>query len=241
MGLETYIERNRKIEVTIWESDDDEGVSFSSSILDFRNNRIFIDQPRGQDVTIASKIKMGYLVGVVLPTENNLVMFYPLVASDPLQSNTGIILSISPETQFEVIQRRRYIRVPCTLPLKLELLQDGKVVHQMNARTVNISAGGMKISSAILFENEQTLWVYLRLSDLRAYESTPQEREASGEDSMLKLAAKVVFSQNIQYPKNAEDKYMAGLCFTNLSENQEAMLMRECFRRELTLKRTKMS
>lgn len=243
MGVEDHIRIGQKLEITVWdpEIEDENGYIFSSSVLDFRQNRLFVENPKGEEAFIKGKMEPGMIVGVVLPTDANLLMFYPQVGTSPLDNHFGTILNLPPDMQIETIQRRKLIRVPFTVPVGVEILHNGDVVHKIDAATVNISGGGMRIACMFSLEEELRVVIYLKIGDLRGKDAPPLEVGLQYTDkSVLKLHGKVVFAQEntgSTVPRN--EKYVAGIYFDQLSELQQTLLMRECFRRELTLKRNK--
>jgi hypothetical protein len=242
MEIEDFLQSGQKIEVTVWDSeeDDSDGYSFPSLIRDYREGRLFIENPRGDDAPLFDKLKPGYLVGVVAATEASLLMFYPRVSSTSNRGSYGTILSLDSDTQYEIIQRRKLIRVPFTVPVQVDILRNGEVLHRVEAKTVNISGGGLRIASPFHFDVGQLLLVFLKLGDLRgAAPGTGADPDGYSDRAILKLSARVVFSQQNNNPLGSADKFFAGVCFDNLSEAQQTILMRECFRRELSLRRNK--
>jgi c-di-GMP-binding flagellar brake protein YcgR len=242
VDLKDYVRVGLSIEVTVWDpdSDDENGVIFTSKVLDFREGRLFIDKPRGEEAVILKMMTPGMLVGVVMPTDSNLLMFYPVIASSEETSQFGVILKCTEEMQTELIQRRKLIRVPFSVPVEVDLLANGEVVHKIEALTENISGGGMRLLSPFQLEENMRLVVYLKLGDLRGKDAPPLESGANYSDrSVFKLQAKVVFAQERQ-GETKKEKYAIGVQFDQLSELQQTLLVKECFRRELTLKRNKL-
>ncbi|MBY0403629.1 MAG: PilZ domain-containing protein [Cyanobacteria bacterium] len=250
MSVLEYLQKGTKIQVTVWESDEDEGSSFNSYILDYDTHRVYIDHPRGSEYELLRKIKPGYLVGVVMPTDANLVMFYPEVLTKATSNDTDITLGISAKTQLEVIQRRRYNRVEVHAPIELEILnEDVQLVHSTLGFMLNLSGGGMRFASNFSFEEGQKISVAFRLSDLKAKDKAfvaSKIKPGMVVDTPWKFQGEVIFNQNSKDDLFTEIPgadfirkypYVSGIQFLNLSENHQALLVRECYRIELTQKR----
>lgn len=245
MGLEEYIAKGQDIEVTLWdpEVEDDEGESFSSYIRDFRSGFLYVDMPKFEDPGIYDKIQPGLLVGAVVTAPTKQIIFYPRVYAGPDSDKSVLMLRIASDTSFEVIQRRKHVRVPAEIPVSIEVMdENNQPVASFRSTTINISGGGVRFTTPAPLENGQNLRVTIRLFDLQKKTlNLPQPKLKKGfiDDSgnELKFKAIVAFSGNNKFHKTEQDLFLCGVSFQEVTRYQEMIMVRECIRRELALKR----
>jgi c-di-GMP-binding flagellar brake protein YcgR len=213
---------NQKVQVTVWDLQDDTvEYSFNSHITEVSRNMLALAPPTTQAALIYPLLQQGVVLGVLIETDPNPYVFYPLIASKPASQNSDFWLKIPENPQIEFIQRRQHVRIPMVIPFELEYLLSGRPIP-MSAQTEDLSGGGIRFTCARMFPLGQELYIKLPLTLV---------------GQVLQLKAKVVFSaQKSPHKKTSEDLYIVACQFQDLEDAQEMALVRECFRRELDLK-----
>lgn len=204
---------NQKVQITVWDPQDNAiEHQFPSYIMDVETRRFLIAPPARDTEGILSLMQPGYLAGVVLELPNNPYILYPSVYRHQIRPE-GIWFQLSSDTVIETVYRRRHVRIPMRLPLRIQHLDDSST-----AITEDISGGGIRFSTDKAYPLGVTLSLQLRFS--------PQ-------GPLLELEARVL--QVERSTKLAPDELYSVACeFHNLSNAHESIIMRECFRKELS-------
>jgi c-di-GMP-binding flagellar brake protein YcgR len=224
---------NKRLEVTVWSLDNDElEFTFHSTILAVDGHHFFISPPPQAQADINRHMEQGLVVGVVLDSYPNPLIFYPIVHMHD-DSYPGYWLRIPQNCQIEVVQRRRHVRIPMNLPIEVEYKVREDHWLSVNATTEDVSGGGLRFTCSRAFPKEQALLIHIVFVDDSPLPSKQQEEPSPP----LKLPAKVVFSVENRSPKRPAEVYSIACQFADLTEQQEMIIMRECFKRELRLKR----
>lgn len=220
--LEKTLAVNQKVQVTVWDPDNDTVEhSFPSFVADVEGRFLLIAPPTTHADKIVPLMQKGLVVGIVLETYPNPYIFYPVIHSSQTQPKPGFWLRILDSTQVEMVQRRRHVRIPMVLPVEVEY-QIGPRWLEQKARTEDVSGGGMKFTGPRLFYKDQLLRLRFRFNE---------------EADWMDLKAKVVFSTENRVKKKPDDLYATACQFYDIDDMHEMLIVRECFARELKLKR----
>jgi hypothetical protein len=221
--LQKVLAKNQKIQVTVWDPDDDTmEYTFPSFVMNRVGALFMVAAPTVHPQKIIPLLQKDVTVGAVLETYPNPFIFYPVVHSLPEDGKSGYWLRIPENTPVEVIQRRKHVRIPMVVPLEVEYQLAGLPDKlKIAARTEDVSGGGLRFNSVTLFPVGQEVMLHIQLNP-----SIP----------MLHLKAKVVVSMQNRLRKQADDMYTTACQFIELDDAREMVIVRECFRRELKLK-----
>jgi len=221
--LKKALKDEMRVQITIWDPNQ-ESVEhvFNSYIMEHAGLMIRIAPPHENGKTIIPLMQQGFVVGVVLETYPAPFIFYPVIRDQVTNPSDGYWLVIPENTDIEVFQRRRHFRIPMMVPFEVEYLQGlrGDTVTAQ-ARTCDVSGGGMRFTSSHSFAKGQEITVYLQFDE---------------EQPMMRLKALVVFTGENRIRKFKDDVYVAACQFVGLEAAEEMLLVRECFRRELRQK-----
>jgi hypothetical protein len=214
---------NQRVQVTVWDPADDQVEhTFASFITEVGGSLFEIAPPKDRGDKIEPHMQKDLVVGIVLEAYPNPFIFYPVIHSiQKKEGRNAYWLKILDNSDIEVIQRRRHVRIPMVLPIKIEY-QLGANWLDIQARTEDMSGGGMRFTSPKLFFKGQNLKVHIQFNpDL----------------PLMRLNAKVVFGTENRVRKHPEDTYAAACQFHELEDAEEMIIVRECFRREIGMKR----
>lgn len=221
--LKQSLALDEKLEITIWDPAN-ESVEhiFPSCIKEVNDLMIRAALPgTGLLPRILPLLQPNTVTGVILDVYPSPFLFYPIIQS-PADLKTGSFwLRIPETTQIETIQRRRHVRIPMSVPFMVDFVLAGKTMS-IPAHTEDVSGGGLKFASQRLFLKDQELVTHLQLSP---------------ETPTLHLRSTVVFSAENRVRRHPNDLYSTACQFHDLEEAQETIIMKECFRRELGLKK----
>lgn len=222
--LKKALKPELRLQITVWDPDD-ESVEhvFNSVILEHAGAMLRIaPPPTTEGKAINPFMRKGLVVGVVMETYPAPFIFYPIINDTPQNVADGYWLTIPENTEVEVFQRRRHVRIPMTVTFELEF-PIGQSTLSIQAQTCDVSGGGMLFTSSRTFPKQQELWVHLQFDP---------------EQPKMRLRAIVVFSRENRTQKGKNDKYATACQFIGLDAAQEMLLVRECFRCELTRKKS---
>lgn len=219
--LQKALVKDQKVQITVWDPQNEAAeYTFGSYVVESVGLLFRVALPASQVTNIFPLLRCGATVGVVLETYPNPYIFYPAIHQEPPSLQSPFWLKIPENAEIEVIQRRRHVRIPMVIPFDLQYEIAGRPIT-VNARTEDVSGGGMRFTSIRLFPKDQEITVNLKLS--------PAEPP-------LRLKAKVVFSAQNRIKMQPDDLYTTACQFLELDDAEEMVLVRECFRRELGLK-----
>ena len=212
-----------RVQVTVWDPDR-ESVEhvFNSYIIEHEGLSLRIAPPHENSNTIIPLMKQGYVIGVVMETYPAPFIFYPVIRDEVTNPAEGYWLVIPENTDIEVFQRRRHVRIPMVVPFEVEFLQGlrGETMT-VPARTCDVSGGGIRFTSSFHFTKGQNITIHLQFDD---------------EQPLMHLKGTVVFTAENRIRKFKDDLYTAACQFMGLEAAEEMLLVRECFRRELRQK-----
>ncbi|MCE3236921.1 MAG: hypothetical protein K0Q50_3113 [Vampirovibrio sp.] len=211
-----------KVQVTVWNpADESVEYTFPSYIMATDELAFMVAPPTIQQNQIVPLLTQNMVVGVVLETYPNPFIFYPVIHSLPTDIQGGYWLKIPPDSQVELIQQRKHVRIPMVLPIEVDYTLGDKNIR-MQARTEDVSGGGLRFTSITQFRSGQELLLHVQFAP-----SQP----------IMHLKTRVVFSAQNRVKRQPDDLYATACQFTDMDNKQEMLIVRECFRRELGLKR----
>lgn len=215
----------QKIQITVWDPErENVEYTFESFIKDIGGLMVLIAAPATQPDKIAPLLQKDRIVGAVLETYPLPLIFYPVILGPAEQTpEKGYWLKIPEDGTVEILQRRRHVRVPIVLPLEVNYrLGSPEKALSLSARTEDLSGGGLRFTAMRSFLKGQMLSLHLKLSP-----NLPA----------IDLKAEVVTSISNRIRKQPDDLYATACRFVDLEDAQEMLLVRECFRRELEMRR----
>src|SRR6478609_733715 len=219
------------VQVTVWDSNDDSiELHFMASVKMVLADRFRLHWsgtliPKGLK---ESYIQPGIKIGVLLDESEPLVLLYPKVLMAPLanqwttETNLGYKLdfwvTFDNQTEIETIQRRKFVRIPVDVPV--EVIAPKENPGSVNkGHTVNLSAGGIRFLSNEEFTPETVVSLNVFL--------LPHQPP-------LDVKVKVVLCMEESLAVQKERCFKISGQFLELLPKHEAMIMKECFRIELS-------
>lgn len=218
---------HQKLQVTVWDPEDPEfEYTFHSVVLDVEGLTFKVAPPTNTVERVKALLASGMVVGMLMDAYPNPFIFYPVIHLYQPYPIPGYWLKIPPDCNIEVVQRRRHVRIPMTIPFVAEYWAndpegDGRWVR-INATTEDVSGGGMRMTSARKFEKGEEFFIHIKLN-----KDLPQ----------MSLKARVVFSVENRARARQDDYYATACQFIELDKHTETAIVRECFRRELEIRR----
>ncbi len=210
---------NQRMEVTVWDNGHENvEYTFHSYIVDLESPFFLAAPPSRQISQISALLKPGVILGVVLDCNPAPIIFYPTVHRYHAETPSGYWLKISEDTQMEVVQRRRHVRIAMVVPARIQFQGDNADQEEVLAFTEDLSGGGMRVTSPRLFQKGEDIQV---------------EIQFAANQPKLQLKARIVFSMENQLRRRKDDLYVTSCQFYDLENQQETILVRECFRREI--------
>jgi c-di-GMP-binding flagellar brake protein YcgR len=221
--LQKSMSVDQRLEITVWDPNNDRvEFNFHSYIMDVEGT-FFMVAPPGKDIQkIAPLMQPGMLVGAVLDSNPALYIFYPTMHRYQEKPKAGYWLKLLDSTQVEVVQRRRHVRIPMQVPFRVEHLIGANHWVSVDTVTEDVSGGGMRFTSQRQFFKDQDLRLYIQFHE---------------EQPKLVLKARVVFSAENRLRRRKDDFYVTACQFYDVEPHEETVVVRECFRRELGLRR----
>ncbi len=218
---------HQKLQVTVWDPEDPEfEFTFPSIVLDVEGLNFKIAPPTTTLERVGRLMKGGMVVGMLMDAYPNPFIFYPVVHLYQAYPIAGYWLKIPPDCSIEVVQRRRHVRIPMSIPFVAEYLltmPEGESQWvKVNATTEDVSGGGMRLTSARKFEKGEEIFIHIKLN-----KDLPE----------MTLKARVVFSVENRMRAGHDDDYATACQFIELDKHTETVIVRECFRRELETRR----
>jgi hypothetical protein len=218
--LQKALVLNQRVELTVWDPDNDSVEhSFQGFVMKACGSQFQLTLPPvAQAAAILPLLQPGLVTGAVVEAYPSPYIFYPIIHSSPQSPESGFWLKIPENPQIELLQNRRHVRIPMIIPFNLEYAVSGRSMA-MQARTEDVSGGGMRFTSIRQFPQGQDLLISLSINP-----SAPT----------LRLKARVVFSVENRLKKQPDDLYSTACQFVDLTDAEEMLLVRECFKRELS-------
>lgn len=223
MKIEDFLEVNQKLEITVWRQDDgdDEGQTYQTYIKDIQDDMILVHPPSAGEAGLYELMTRGTKVGAVMVQQGEgQIVFYPIIESQQTQGLIGFWMVVGDDLQHEVMQRRRHVRIPIGLTIRLALTVEGETA-QLEARTLDISGGGVRFYCRHEFQKGQVLVATI-----------PFE---SGE--VVTVNARVVLCNESNKYSIDGGYFTTAASFDEITEQQESTLVSECFKHELKLRR----
>ena len=222
----------QSVEITVWDANDDDfEYIFKSTIVSVADNLFLIEEPLNVGKGVLALLEKGVVVGVVVYADKKPVIIYPTVYSQQEKTPRGYWFKIPDDAMSETIQRRSHVRVEMKLPIVIEYEDSVGITQEMEGQTLDISGGGLKLTSSRGFVSTQEVSIYLNFY--------PELEEDEEPDETLILPAKIVFSTENPKAKGAKDFYITAVQFTDLPDKYVTKIMGECFKKELERKQGK--
>lgn len=209
------------MQLTLWQNETDQtGYSYTGFIRGHKPGAILTPMPPVSSAAF-NWIYQGMTVSVIMNRNSGQLIFYPTVDSYELDaSNSTMWLKLPPD--FELIQRRRYVRVSASIAVQLLWQEAGQAMgRQMNATSQDLSAGGMKLQCPFKLNKGQSLT--LKFEPIRG-------------QGTWTVTAQVIYCTPIEpaeTQKTGLKGHWIGVQFEGLPRDKEQALIQECFRREL--------
>lgn len=220
--LQSYLKPSQPLQLTVWDSvDDSVEYVFYGTIKESTGFLVRIAFDEGVFPPQAiSQLKPGDILGALLEVNPTPFLFYPKLHSlNQPGRRVEIWLRLTPETNIELMQNRAHVRVTMRMPCLVGTQAEG-AIHP--AYTVDLSGGGIRFTSQALYAPEQILAVRLNFSP----------------EMTMAVKAKVISSENNPLVKvRPEEVYTVRCCFVELDPGQEPLIVKECFRHELMLRK----
>jgi c-di-GMP-binding flagellar brake protein YcgR len=222
-----------KLKLTLWrDEDDEEGVTYDAAIRDIEGEAMLVDLPDSV-LGLVQQLKIGAAVGVVCDRENGQLLFYPSFFGIQQGKLTGLWLKLPDD--FELIQRRKYVRISLTVPLlvkghhpPLEAGQEPEA-FELKGHMMNLSGGGLRCILPSALPLGQRVEVSFKMND------KPPE---------FKMQALVVYvmphvpkTQTNNPPKaihKPSGEQVVALHFSDTPGGVQKIIIQECFRLELS-------
>ena len=220
--LQKALKSELRAQVTVWDPDDEsKEYTFNSHILEVSGLLLQIAGPAEDMEHIAPLLRKGYVVGIVLESYPLPFIFYPIIMEDFQAGSPGVQVHIPPDGDIEVLQQRTHVRIAMVMDIEVEFNSLDSAQVQA-ARTENMSGGGLRFSSSRLFSAEERLTIHIQLDE---------------DEPRMHLPVQVIFSRENRIRKHPDDIYTTACKFIDLDSAEEMKIVRECFRRELRLKK----
>lgn len=228
--LQAHLRISQVLQVTVWNPlDDAVEYTFPASIEETAGTLVRLSPENGFfPAEIPSLLQRETIVGIFLEACPTPFLFYPKVQIPPVDKTGYFWIRLSEDMAIEPLQIRRHVRVPFVTIFEAAPWQEHapsgeeEELHYLPARTVDISGGGLKFLSNVEFRPEQALALRLKLD--------PKE-------PVLLLKAFVIACEERRLRRQfPEWRYAVACRFAELNPTQERLIMKECFRRELSLK-----
>jgi PilZ domain len=220
--LQSYLKPSQTLQLTIWDPDNETvEYVFHGAIKESTGFLVRVSFDEGVFPPEAvSLVKPGDILGALLEVNPTPLFFYPNLHSlNQPGRRVEIWLRLTPETNIELMQNRAHVRVTMRMPFSVGTLAEGPV-HP--AYTVDLSGGGVRFTSQALYVPDQVLAMRMPFSA----------------NLTMTVKAKVISSENNPLVKvRPEEVYTVRTCFVDLEPGQEPLIVKECFRQELMLKR----
>lgn len=132
-----------RIEITVWKDETGEDAyCYDTIIKDKNGTELFVDLPPEHSKAY-DWVSPGIMVGLLSNQENGQLVCYPTVKTFVLKGITGMWLVMP--NDFEIIQRRKHVRVDVHTPITLKPLTEGGLNLPFRGTLVNVSAGGARV------------------------------------------------------------------------------------------------
>jgi len=224
MDILSMLQADQRVEITFWRGEtDDEGTTFPATIHWVSNNRFFVVPPYRIFQDHTPHWTPGTLVGVLFIHNNLPVVFYPRIESVQATTPEGVWFLIPDDVQVEVNFKREFVRVEIERPLLAES-KTGEDIQPAKAITTDLSGGGVKFTCNRLFARDEELLLRLNLND---------------EHPDLHLEGKVVFCSDNPNAGQHGHSHVVACRFTGTTDQNQMLLVGECFRAELASRKRK--
>jgi c-di-GMP-binding flagellar brake protein YcgR len=232
-----FLKVNQKLQIVL-ESSPNSTKTCVSQILDYDNASMLIAEPsykaQGVNVQIGTVIE-------VLVIDSKCVYSFNTSVIGKQKSPAALWLSL-PET-YRRVQRREYVRVniklPAVISLKGETLIKEECIHSnvlaesliengyFSTNCIDVSGGGVKVFTPLLFEADSVVKLMLRLP----------MKEIVANATVIRSDINTKISEKEFTPKEyAKFNYITALCFSDIDDADRSTIIQLCFKRQLELR-----
>lgn len=208
-----FLKENQKLQLVV-DSEQEESSAFACRIVSVSRHSIIVTRPtlRYGLPELSAETPLEALAiepGVVYKFKTHF---------DEMNDETATYTLALP-TEYTKVQRREYIRVDLTLPITVQKRNTKATIFK--TESIDISAGGVKVSSPYECSIEDLLDVAISLPDKE-----------------IKTEAKVVRAESNHYSKNnfPEYDYALALCYSKINDADRSSVLQLCLKRQLELK-----
>lgn len=187
----------------------------------------FVEQPRGEEVTL----QVPRIKGLYLPLKENQslkISYKKLSARYEFDekvtgrddSQAVPCFKVNKPKKVKRIQMRDYLRVPCELSAKIELVGSRKneeLPRRVNGKIVDISGGGVKFKTAVPVPSGQNVHLEFKLPLI--------------EEKIDFLPARVIRRNKDEMSK----KYFLGIEFTGISKEDRNDIIQYVYRQQIEM------
>ncbi len=220
--IKKHLLAGTNVELTVWDPErDDIEHTFHSFVEEVTELKFKIaGPPLAKADEIMPLMLNKSTVGIMLQSEPNPYIFYPVVHSHEVKKTSSYWLRIPENTVIQEYKTRSHVRVAARIPLEIAFQLGNKTLFVQGV-TENISGGGLRFTAPRVFLKNQNIRMNIKLNDV-----TP----------MIRVNAKVIASGENRQRMTTQDVYFAACQFVDLERQHETEIMRECFRREVQKK-----
>lgn len=202
--------------------DNENDDKYRCMLVDRKNNKLNIDYPTNVKLNRTAYLLTGMQMKATFIAEDGSVYLFEteIIGREKIDRLETIILSYPGKENLIKIQRREFVRVETSLDVAVHSLK-----HEFDSFTTvtdDISAGGAAI---ILPEGCELK----EKQDIKTYFVIPMQ---SGDYHYLEITSRV-----IRIIQSSKGRNKASLQFLDLTENEEQIIIRLCFERQLALRR----
>jgi hypothetical protein len=226
--LQAHLRTSPTLQVTVWNPlDETVEYTFPASIAETAGTLVRLSpEPGFFSADVPPLLQRDAIVGIFLEACPTPFLFYPKVQIPPAEKTGCFWIRLNEDMSIEPLRIRRHVRIPLVTPFEVALRQAGGTgegePQYLPAQTVDISGGGLKFTSPAPFQSEQALSLRLKLDT---------------KEPPLLLKAVVILCEEKHLPQQpSEWRYVVACRFVDPTPVQERLIMKECFRRELSLK-----
>jgi len=213
--LINVLNKHQRLQVSVWDPKDDAfEFHYNSFLIEARPPRLKVALPIEPAGHILPLLQPGLMIGIFLESYPTPYIFYPLIHDKP--DDEGFWLNIPDDVKAEGFHIREHVRVRMFLPV--EITYNLSPPQVLQGTTEDMSGGGLRFTTSRQFVLNEEISLRFRFHD-----DTP----------LLTVQAKVVHSSENRVRRSPRDLYATSCKFINLKEQEESLIMRECFRQEL--------
>ncbi|MGE5703195.1 MAG: flagellar brake protein [Clostridia bacterium] len=197
---------------------------YKARVSDLKGDTLAIEVPIEEGTGRGYRIPEGMELSVWYMGEDGSRYDFRSAISGSRTDNIPVLLmKLPPEKDISRTQRRNYLRVDAQLEIAVKTADNVRNYHFL-ARTSDISGGGLSFTCAEEYRFKEkdiiTLYMIIPLKN-----GTIMHAQADGEVTRIKKLEEVANTQWVSVK------------FVNISENDQAKVVRACYERQLELRK----